>query len=133
QDGFGSEVRQALRQRQAFLLQEGLATRQEQRIFYRRNLLAYLRAREIDAAAHRLARDTGLVHKPPSPTGRITGTYHRPVDLASGRYAVIEDKGSFTLIPWKPVLERWRGQAIVGKVAGPKISWQPTKGRGIEI
>ncbi|MBW7836525.1 MAG: DUF3363 domain-containing protein [Sphingomonadales bacterium] len=132
-DGFGHEVRKALRQRQMFLMKEGLASMQGERLLYRRNLLAYLRVREIDAAARRLARETGLAHKPPPATGRITGTYRRPIDLASGRFAVIETKGSFTLVSWKPVLEQWRGQTITGKIIGPNISWQPTKGRGIGI
>ena len=69
EDGFGSEVRQALRQRQAFLLQEGLATREGEQAFYRCNLLAYLREREMEAAARHLAREIRLAHRPPPPTG----------------------------------------------------------------
>jgi len=37
---------------------------------------------------------------------RVEGVYRQRVDLASGRFAVIEKAREFTLVPWRPVLER---------------------------
>jgi hypothetical protein len=41
---------------------------------------------------------------------RIEGIYRRPLELASGRYAVIERSREFALMSWRPVLEHARGR-----------------------
>jgi hypothetical protein len=48
------------------------------------------------------------------PGQRIEGVYRRPVDLASGRFAVIERSRDFTLVPWKPALDGQEGRAVSG-------------------
>jgi hypothetical protein len=45
---------------------------------------------------------------------RIEGIYRRHVDLASGRFAVIEKSREFTLVLWRPVLERNLGKSVSG-------------------
>ncbi|MFU7548322.1 DUF3363 domain-containing protein, partial [Pseudomonas paraeruginosa] len=61
--GFGKEVREALRQRADFLVEQGLAERQGQRVVLARNLLATLRGRELTAAAREISAQTGLQHR----------------------------------------------------------------------
>ena len=61
--GFGAEVREALGERRAFLADEGLATRRGQRFILARDLLATLRARDVDRAGATLAAETGLEHR----------------------------------------------------------------------
>ena len=58
--GFGRGVREALRQRSDFLVEQGLAERRGQRVIRARNLLATLRSRDIDAAARTITAETGL-------------------------------------------------------------------------
>ena len=38
--------------------------------------------------------------------------------LNSGRFALIERSHDFALVPWRPVLERARGQLVTGSMGG---------------
>jgi hypothetical protein len=51
--------------------------------------------------------------------------------LNSGRFALIERARDFALVPWRPVLERARGQVVSGSVGGEGISWSIDNKRGI--
>jgi uncharacterized protein DUF3363 len=51
--------------------------------------------------------------------------------LNSGRFALIERAHDFVLVPWRPMLERARGQAVSGSVGGEGISWSIGIKRGI--
>ncbi len=57
------------------------------------------------------------------PGQRIEGIYRRRVDLASGRFALIEKSRELTLALWRPVLERNLGKQVSGVVRGGEISW----------
>ena len=94
--GFGREVRDALRQRADRLVERGHAVRGEDgSVQLRRGFLGRAGARGDRARRQR--------HRAPDrPTGeggRIEGRYARPVDLQSGRYALIENERSFRLVP----------------------------------
>ncbi|WP_345797207.1 relaxase/mobilization nuclease and DUF3363 domain-containing protein [Castellaniella sp. MT123] len=123
-NGFGSEVREALRQRSDFLIEQGLGERRGQRVILARNLLATLRDREIDFAAKTIAAETGLAHRAVTDGERVTGIYRRNVLLASGRFAVLDDGMGFSLVPWKPVIDQRLGQSIVATVRGNSVSWE---------
>jgi len=131
--GFGSEVREALRQRSEFLIEQGLGERREQRVILARNLLATLRGREIDAAAKTIATETGLAHRPTTDGERVTGTYRRNVQLASGRFAMLDDGTGFSLVPWKPVIEQRLGQTMTAVVRSSGVSWEFGRNRGPSI
>lgn len=52
----------------------------------------------------------------------------------SARYAVIAKAREFTLVPWRPVLERQLGRTVLGIDRGGAISWTFGRGRqGPEI
>ncbi|MDA9406463.1 relaxase [Bradyrhizobium sp. CCBAU 51745] len=51
--------------------------------------------------------------------------------LNSGRFALIERPHEFVLVPWRPVLERARGQLVTGQVGGEGICWSIGIKRGI--
>ena len=53
----------------------------------------------------------------------------RPVDLVSGRYALIEKSREFTLVPWRPVLDPHIGKPVSGLMRGDGISWTIGRGR----
>ncbi|KGC11489.1 hypothetical protein DM48_7700 [Burkholderia gladioli] len=122
-NGFGSEVREALRQRSDFLIEQGLAERRGQRVIFARNFLSTLRDREIDSAAKAIATETGLAHRAVGDGERVSGIYRRNVLLASGRFALLEDGMGFSLVPWKPVIDQRLGQSIVATVRGSNVSW----------
>ena len=121
--GFGKEARAALARRQQWLIEQGLAERDQDGIVYRANLLAVLRRRELSRVGDQLSDELGLAYAEAKPGARVEGVYKRSVDLASGRYALIEKSREFTLVPWRPVLERSRGRAVSGLVRGDTISW----------
>ena len=131
--GFGAAVAGALDDRRAFLEEHGLASRRGQRLLLARDLLATLRSREVEAAGARLATETGLAHRPTVDGDRITGTYRRSVQLASGRFAMLDDGVGFSLVPWRPVVEQRLGQSVAAVVRAGSVSWDLSRQRGIGV
>lgn len=131
--GFGKEVREALRQRADFLVEQGLAERQGQRVLLARNLLATLRGRELTATAREISAQTGLQYRPAVEGQRVSGIYRRSMQLASGRYALLDDGIGFSLVPWKPVIEQKLGQSVSAVIQGNSASWQLGRQRGPSI
>ncbi|WP_413439438.1 DUF3363 domain-containing protein [Sulfuriferula sp. GW1] len=132
-NGFGGEVRDALRQRADFLVDQGLAKRNGQRVILARNLLATLRGREVAAAAHGIAAETGLTHRVVTDGERVSGVYRRSVMLASGRFAMLDDSIGFSLVPWRPMIEQRLGQTMTAVVRGGVVSWEFGRQRGPSI
>jgi len=121
--GFGAGVRDALRQRSNFLIEQGLAERRGQRIIPARNLLATLRERDLKAAALGIAKETGLAYRPITDGERVSGVYRRNVQLASGRFAMLDDGMGFSLVPWRPVIEQKIGHTMIAVMRGTDASW----------
>lgn len=121
--GFGREVRDALARRRQWLIEQELAREEQDRIVYRANMLGILRRREVNRVAGQLSGELGLDYVAVGNGERIEGVYQRSIDLASGRFAVIEKSREFTLVPWRPVLERSLGRQVSGIVRGDSISW----------
>jgi type IV secretory pathway VirD2 relaxase len=132
--GFGREVGEAMDVRIDFLVSEGLARRQGQRIIFTRDLLETLRRRELDAAGEQLSAETGLPHHSVVESESIAGVYRRRVSLASGRFAMIDDGLGFSLVPWTPSLERQLGRQVSGVVrSGGTIDWSFGSKRGLGL
>lgn len=128
--GFGREVREAVTRLRQWLVEQGLAREDENRVIYRRDLLAVLRRRELGRVAAQLSGELGLAYAEPRSGERIEGIYRQQLDLASGRFALIEKSREFTLVPWRPVLERNLGKPVEGIVKGEGISWTLGRKRG---
>nr|WP_321270442.1 relaxase/mobilization nuclease and DUF3363 domain-containing protein [Alcaligenes faecalis] len=131
--GFGGDTKQALQQRADFLEEHGLAQRRGQRVILARNLLGTLRNRELTQAAKDIAAETGLEHRPVADGQRVTGIYRRSVMLASGRYAMLDGSEGFSLVPWRPVIERRLGQQLAATVRGGGVSWEMGRELGNQI
>ncbi|MFN3945282.1 MAG: relaxase/mobilization nuclease domain-containing protein [Allosphingosinicella sp.] len=132
--GFGAEVRAALEQRADHLVTEGLARRQGQRVIFARDLLGTLKARELDAAAGSIAQRTGLEPRPAKDGDQVAGVYRQRLDLASGRFAMLDDGLGFQLVPWRPALEQHLGRQVSGVVApGGGIDWSFGRKRGLAL
>jgi hypothetical protein len=132
--GFGREVRQALEARVDQLIGKGLARRQAQRIVFARDLLDTLRRRELEAAASDISSGGRISYRSVVEGRSIAGTYRRRVDLASGRFAMIDDGLGFSLVPWRPALERHLGTHVSGVVApGGGVDWSFGRKRGLSI
>ena len=131
--GFGADVREALRQREQFLIEQGLAENRGDRVILGRNLLATLRTRELDATANKIAAETGLEYRPVADGSPVSGIYKRAVTLASGRFAMLEDGPGFSLVPWRPVIEQRLGASLRAVVRGDGVSWDLGRQRGISL
>jgi type IV secretory pathway VirD2 relaxase len=129
--GFGSQVREALRAREVFLVEHGVAERHGQRVILARNLLATLRSRELQATAASIASETGLTYRGASEGERVTGVYRRSLMLVSGRFAMLDDGIGFALVPWHPVVESRLGQFVSAVGRGNRVSWEFGRRRGI--
>lgn len=121
--GFGKTVQDALQQRRQWLIAEGLAEEQAGQVMYHAGLLNILRRRELTRLAGQLSKELGLAYVEASHGQRVEGVYRRSVALASGRMAVITKAREFTLVPWRPVLERQLDKSVAGTLQGDQISW----------
>ena len=131
--GFGGEVRSALALRRAWLVEQGLATMDGDQAGYRPDMVSRLQRRELLRVAAGIARDTGLDFAP-THEGRIEGVLRRRLDLASGRFALIDNCREFALVPWRPVLDRAIGRSVTGRPRRDgSISWTIGRERGLEI
>ena len=128
--GFGQQVTQALAQRRQWLIEQELARPEQDQTIYRANMLVLLRRRELTRVGAQLSGELGLRYAEMEPRERIEGLYRRRLDLASGRFALIEKSREFTLVPWRPVLERNLGKPVSGIARGETISWTLGRQRG---
>ena len=132
--GFGAEVRDALERRADHLAGDGLARRQGQRVLFARELLDTLRRRELDGATARLSAETGLAHRPTAAGEHVGGVYRQRLQLASGRFAMLDDGLGFQLVPWSPSLDKRLGQQVGGvAMPGGGVDWSFGRKRGLGL
>lgn len=131
--GFGRDARAALDRRRQWLLEQGLAQEAQDRIVYRANLLAVLQRHELNRVAGQISDELGLAYRETRGGDRVEGVYRRLVELASGRYALIEKSREFTLVPWRPVLDRHLDKPVFGIMRGDAIDWTIGRQRGPSV
>jgi type IV secretory pathway VirD2 relaxase len=123
--GFGREVRTALAARRQWLVEQGLADPGGDGVAkLRRGVLAALQRRELLQVAGALREDLGKAFVELDHGQRIEGRLTRQVELASGRYALVERSREFTLVPWRPALARQLGKPVAGIMRHEGINWQ---------
>jgi hypothetical protein len=132
--GFGQEVNQAMDRRRERLIEQGDATRQQNgRVLYRHNLLATLEGREVARAGAELAANKPMPLRAAGDGETISGTFTGTVQLTSGKFAIVEKSHEFTLVPWRPVIDRQLGKEVTGIVQGGSVSWQLGRPRGLAL
>ena len=92
------------------------------RLVIDRQQLDQLTSASLEDTGKRLAKALGKKYLAFS--RQITGTYVKPIDLPAGRYALVEQEGSITLVKWSMVLERYRGQQVTAQLRGRSVTWQ---------
>jgi hypothetical protein len=112
---FGSKVADAMRRRQQWLVEQGLADEPGR--------LDILRRRELKRVAGQISRELGAPFAEAEPGVPVEGRYRRSVQVGTMRMAVIENSREFTLVPWRPVLERQIGKELSGIMRGREVSW----------
>jgi hypothetical protein len=131
--GFGAEVRQARALRQQWLIEQGLAETDGDTITCRPGMLATLQQRELRRVATQLSKELGLTFTEAQPYDHIEGKVTRSVQLGDKKFALVERSREFTLVPWRPVLERAIGKEVSGIVREGGIDWTIGRSRGLNI
>ncbi|MGC9953636.1 MAG: DUF3363 domain-containing protein [Rhizomicrobium sp.] len=131
--GFGREMQDALTRRSKWLVEQDLASDDGKSFYYWPKMLATLAQREVEERGAKIAQERGGSFRMAEDGERITGRYREAVQLNSGKYALIERARDFTLVPWRPVIEKDLGRTVSGLVRGSSISWELGRSRGIGI
>lgn len=132
--GFGLQVREAMDRRREHHIDRGDAARQPNGgIAYRRNLLVTLREREVARVGGELAATKGLPFRAAADGETVSGKFTGTVQLSSGKFALVEQSHEFTMVPWRPVIDRQLGREIMGVVQGGSVSWHLGRQRGLGL
>ena len=99
----------------------------------RRDLLPALERQEVERAGQKLATERGLSFKAIEDGQTIRGKLIGSAQLVSGRFAMIDDGLGFSLVPWRPVIEKEIGREVVGVMRGNDVSWQLGRKLGLGI
>ena len=133
--GFGREVTEAMERRRQSLVRMGHAVRLEDgRIRVSNDFVANLERTEVTRVGKTMAAERGMKFTVAKTGEYVSGTLFGSTQLASGRFAMIDDGTGFQLVPWQPVLEKRIGQHITGimRSAGG-IEWGFGRKRGLGI
>jgi len=133
--GFGAEVKQALERRKDSLVEQGMATRTpESAVRAPRDLLSRLEQQEIARVGSEIAKARGLIFQPAEVGNYVSGTLAGSVNLASGKFAMIDDGLGFSLVPWHPALEKQLERHVTGiTMPGGGIDWTFGRSRGLGL
>ena len=121
--GFGREVKAAQALRRQWLIAEQLADEEGGQVIYRRGMLAALQRRELLRIAGQISVELAKSFNEAKSGERIEGRLVRSIEMASGRHALVERSRDFTLVPWRPVLERQLGKPVAGIMRDGGINW----------
>ena len=134
-DGFGRDVTAAMAKRRQWLADKGYATDVgDGRIRISRDLVQRLEARDVERTGRVLAAERGRAWQPPMPGTHVAGTLVGSTQLASGRFAMIDDGLGFSLVPWRPALEQHVGRVVSGvALPGGDVSWSLGRRRGLGL
>lgn len=134
QAGFGDQVREAMERRRETLIERGDAARQQDGgVTYRRNLIAALQDREVTGTGAALAARKAIPFRAAADGETVSGTFTGTIQLLSGKFAIVEKSHEFTLVPWRPVIDRQLGREVSGIVQGGSVSWQMARQRGLGL
>ncbi len=133
--GFGTDVKSALRNRLQWLTERGMIeSTPDGSVRPADSAMKALTRNEMKQVIANHSAATGLQAAQPMDGERFEGAYTRSISLASGKYAVFENSKEFTLVPWRPSFEDIKGKSVTGKVNGSTIAWELAgRNRGLGI
>jgi hypothetical protein len=127
--GFGQDARDAQARRRQWLIAQGFAEETGGGTTYQADMIPALQRRELLRVGGQLSKEMGMPFVEAEMAAKVDGVYRRPVDTMSGRFALVEKSREFTLVPWRPVLDRYAGKSVSGIMRGDGISWSFGRGR----
>jgi type IV secretory pathway VirD2 relaxase len=130
--GFAGQVRAALAARKDWLVDRRVATTGPGGdLTPAPEMMRTLRKAETDRIVQQVSRELNAAYVPSEPGTRIIGLYDRTIATPTGKLAVIRREDTFTLAPWRPVLEPLSGRAVSGMVGPSRVTWSLDRGRGL--
>jgi len=116
------ELLDAAAKRRAALRQMGFGIRDKDRLL--QICINELKDMDVKDAGEALENQMGKPYASSSGASHIEGVFKGTIERPSGKFAVIEKSREFTLVPWRPIMERRRGLSIIGRASqGGGISW----------
>ena len=88
---------------------------------------------EVARAGDELAAKKTLPFRAAADGETVTGKFTGTVQLSSGKFAIVEKSHEFTLVPWRPVIDRQLDREVSGIVQSGSVSWQLGRQRGLGI
>jgi type IV secretory pathway VirD2 relaxase len=130
--GFAAEVDGALAARGRWLVARQLAEAAPgSDIVPKPDMMRRLRQSETQRLAEDLTRRLNASYLPAEPGRQIAGVYERSITTPTGKLAVIRQQDTFTLAPWRPGLEPFKGRAVMGMIGPNRVIWSLDRGRGL--
>jgi len=133
--GFGVDVATAMQRRRQALVAMGYATPLEDgRIHAPKDILQRLERAEITRVGMGLAAERGREWQSAATGEYVSGKLVGSTQLASGRFAMIDNGLGFQLVPWSDPLEKRLGQHISGIArTGGGIEWTLGRSRRLGL
>jgi type IV secretory pathway VirD2 relaxase len=130
--GFAAEVDSALAARGRWLVARQLAEAAPGGdIVPKPDMMRRLRQSETQRFAEDLTHRLNASYLPAEPGRQIAGVYERSITTPTGKLAVIRRQDTFTLAPWRPGLEPFKGRAVTGMIGPTRVAWTLDRGRGL--
>jgi hypothetical protein len=95
------------------------------------DMMRRLRQAETHRLAEDLSRHLNASYLPAEPGRQIAGVYERSIATPTGKLAVIRQQDTFTLAPWRPALEPFKGRAVIGMIGPTRVMWSLDRGRAL--
>ncbi|MFZ3178639.1 MAG: DUF3363 domain-containing protein [Methylocystis silviterrae] len=134
QAGFGGDVARAMERRKTMLVSQGYGVQlSDGRFQPDPDMLARLEHAEVSRVGQSLAAARRLAFKEAEPGHFVSGRLIGATQLASGRFAMLEDGLGFSLVPWQPVLDRRIDQQISGVMRESGVDWSFGRKRGLGL
>jgi len=127
--GFGQDLREAQARRRQWLVAQGFAEESGVGTAFPTGMIAALQRRELLRVAGQLSAEIGMPFREVADGVSVEGVFRRAVDCVSGRFALIERSRDFTLVPWRPALEKQIGKSVSGVVRGEGVNWSVVRER----
>lgn len=122
-------LQNALKKRQMVLQKMGLGFSEDGRLA--KTALDELRKTDLRDASTKITESMNKPYAALGDSRTVEGIYRAAIDRPSGRFAVIERAKDFTLVPWRPVMDKGLNRSIKGRISAAGISWDVTKQRGL--
>lgn len=129
--GLGGDVRHAMEKRMKVLADRGLVKNRGDNSLNAAQL-KFLRQEGLTYASLDYAKQSGKTHKMLEPGEQLDGTLSGTLKTPNGKFAIVDRGREFSLVPWKPSLERLRGREIeISMSRSHDISWTLGRSRGL--